>query len=297
MKKLSLHYFTADAEAANRLATELKIPACPIQLHKFPDGEGKVRVTPVEGTAIIYASLNTPNDKLIYLAFAANALRESAADRVILVAPYLCYMRQDTAFNVGEAISQKVIGAYLSIYFDRLITVDPHTHRVDDLQEVFPDCKVDTLSASMLIAETIGSIENQKSITLVGPDSESKQWVGAIADQVSLPFVVAEKLRRDDRDVDITFYDKTDIVGKHTFIIDDIISSGTTIIKCAKALTEMGALSVSVFATHALCSEADLDTILLAGVDCVHSTDSIPHSTNSIQIARLLAEALREEWQ
>ena len=297
MKELSLHYFTADVEAANRLASELKIPAYPIQLHKFPDGEGKVRVTPVAGTAIIYASLNTPNDKLIYLAFAANALKENAADRVILVAPYLCYMRQDTAFNAGEAISQKIIGAYLSIYFERLITIDPHAHRVEDIQQVFPDCKVDTLSASTLIAETIGSIENQVSILLVGPDSESKQWVGAIADQVNLPFVVAEKIRRDDRDVDVTFHDKTDIVGKNTFIIDDIISSGTTIIKCAKALIEMGAASVSVFTTHALCSEADLDKILLAGVDGVHSTDSIPHSTNSIHIARLLAAALREEWQ
>lgn len=295
MKKLSLHYFSADVEEASRLATELSIPASLIQVHTFPDGEGKVRVTPVENTAIIYASLNNPNDKLIYLAFAANALREGKADRVILVTPYLCYMRQDTAFNVGEAISQKVIGEYLSVYFDRLITVDPHLHRIDNLQEVFPDCRVDTLSASMVIAETLGSFENQNSITLVGPDSESKQWVSAIADRASLPYVVGEKVRRDDRDVGIIFSEKSDIVGRHAIIIDDVVSSGATIIKCAKLLNEMGAASIDVFVTHALCSEADLEMILQAGVDAVHSTDSIPHSTNSIQIAPLLAKTLQGE--
>lgn len=295
MRKVSLHYFTADTKEANRLATELRIPASLIQIHTFPDGEGKVRVTPVENTAIIYTSLNNPNDKLIYLSFAVNALRENNADRVILVAPYLCYMRQDTAFNVGEAISQKVIGKYLSVYFDRLITVDPHMHRIDDLQEVFQDCSVDTISASMLITETLRSLENQNSITLVGPDCESAQWVGAIADRARLPFVVGEKLRRDDRNVDITFSKKTDVAGKHIVIIDDVISSGATIIKCAETLRKMDVASIEVFVTHALCSDADLEMIMLAGVDAVHSTDSIPHSTNSIQIAPLLANALQGE--
>ncbi len=295
MKKLSLHYFSADAEEANRLAAELSIPANLIQVHTFPDGEGKVRVTPVENTAIIYTSLNNPNDKLVYLAFAANALRDGKADKVILVAPYLCYMRQDKAFNAGEAVSQKIIGEYLSVYFDRIITVDPHLHRIDNLQEVFPDCRVDTLSASMVIAETLGSLENQNSITLVGPDSESKQWVSAIADRANLSYVVGEKVRRNDRDVGITFPEKADIVGKHAIIVDDVISSGTTIIKCAKLLHEIGAESIDVFVTHALCSEEDLEMIMLAGVDAVYSTDSIPHSTNSIQIASLLAGALRGE--
>lgn len=295
MKKVSLHYFSVDAEEANRLASALKIPSSLIQVHTFPDGEGKVRVTPVENTAIIYASLNNPNDKLIYLAFAANALREGNADRIILVAPYLCYMRQDTAFNAGEAISQKVIGEYLSVYFDRLITVDPHLHRIAGLQEVFPDCRVDTLSASMLIAETLGSIENQNSITLVGPDCESQQWVSVIADRASLPFVMGEKNRRDDRDVGIVFSEKADIAGKHAIIVDDIVSSGGTIIKCAKLLREMGVASIEVFVTHALCSKADMEMILMAGVDAIHSTDGIPHSTNSIQISPLLAKALQGE--
>ena len=110
------------------------MPFHEIAIHAFPDGEMRVTVGPASATTIIYASLDRPNDKLIALMFAAEALRRGGAKRLVLVAPYLCYMRQDTAFHEGEAISQKVIGPFLARYIDRVITVDAHLHRTPDIE-------------------------------------------------------------------------------------------------------------------------------------------------------------------
>ncbi len=296
MKKVSLHYFAKSAAPAKELATALSIPSCCIQVHSFPDGESKVRITPVEGTAIIFLSSDKPNEDLLHIAFAASALRENGASRVVLVIPYLCYMRQDKAFNEGEAVSQKIIGSFLSIYFDRLITVDPHLHRIDDLQEVFPACRADSLSANMLIADVFDPEYNADNALLIGPDSESRQWVSAIAERTNIPFIIAQKIRRDDRDVHISLPKGESPAGKHTIIVDDVISSGMTVIRCAEALVKANAASIEVVATHVLCSDTDLARLRRAGISNVRSSDSIHHSTNNIHLAPLLAQALQEEF-
>ena len=88
-----------------------------------------VTVGDASPTTIIYAALDHPNDKLLAILFAADALRRAGATRLVLVAPYLCYMRQDAAFHKSEAISQKIVGRLLAAAVDRIITVDAHLHR------------------------------------------------------------------------------------------------------------------------------------------------------------------------
>ena len=109
---------------AARLAARLGISFHEIAIHGFPDGEIRVTATPASSVTIVYASLDRPNEKLIALTLAAEALRRGGAKRLVLLAPYLCYMRQDTAFHDGEAISQKIIGALIAGCVDRVITVD-----------------------------------------------------------------------------------------------------------------------------------------------------------------------------
>ena len=107
---VAVHGLPSSSRDAAALAARLGVPFHEIAIHAFPDGEIRVTAGPASATTIIYASLDRPNDKLIALMFAAEALRRGGAKRLVLVAPYLCYMRQDTAFHEGEAISQKVIG-------------------------------------------------------------------------------------------------------------------------------------------------------------------------------------------
>ena len=117
---------------ATALAGALAVPLTQIDVHRFPDKEARVRVmdcAAVQGRHVaLYRSLDDPDSKIIEVLLAASALRDAGAAAVTLVAPYLCYMRQDKAFNPGEAVSQRAIGALLAQAFDGLVAVDPHLH-------------------------------------------------------------------------------------------------------------------------------------------------------------------------
>jgi ribose-phosphate pyrophosphokinase len=201
-----LQRLPSSAAEAARLAARLGVSVHEIALHRFPDGELRVTVGPAAVTTIVYASLDQPNDKLLALLFASEALRRGGAQRLVLVAPYLCYMRQDTAFHAGEAVSQKVVGRLLADAVDRVITVDAHLHRTKDIHSVFPGIEADNLSAMPAIAEGLRAGFDPKTV-VVGPDEESQAWVSDLAARLGVQAAVARKTRRGDRSVEISFAD------------------------------------------------------------------------------------------
>jgi ribose-phosphate pyrophosphokinase len=280
---------------AARLATRLGIPFHEIAIHRFPDGEIRVTATPASPVTIIYASLDQPNEKLIALALAAEALRRGGARRLVLLAPYLCYMRQDTAFHEGEAISQKAIGALIAGCVDRVITVDAHLHRTPDIGAVFPKIASDNLSAMPAIAATLRKNGLDPATIVVGPDAESEPWVSDLASRLRLSHVVAQKVRRGDRSVEIGFPDRTSVAGHPTLIVDDIVASGGTMITCARALMSAGATTIDAVVTHALFPEQLCHDMIEAGIRSIRSTHSVPHSTNAIVLDNLFIDALQEE--
>ena len=285
----------SSARDAAALATRLGVPFHEIAVHDFPDGEMRVTVGPASTTTIIYASLDKPNDKLIALMFAAEALRRGGARRLVLVAPYLCYMRQDAAFHAGEAISQKVIGSLLAGCVDRVLTVDAHLHRTSDIKAVLPGIQSDNLSAMPAIAEALHKAALDPETVVVGPDAESLPWVSNLAGRLGLSHAVARKARRGDRSVAIEFPERARLAGRPALIVDDIVSSGGTIIACAKALTAAGATVIDAVATHALFSVDVCKEMLASGIRSIRSTHSVPHFTNAIALDGLLADSLKGE--
>ena len=169
---VSVQGLPSSSREAAALAVRLGTPFHEIAVHAFPDGEIRVTVGPASATTIVYASLDRPNDKLIALMFAAEALRRGGARRLVLVAPYLCYMRQDTAFTKGEAVSQQIIGSLLARCFDRVVTVDAHLHRTPDIASVFPGIQSDNLSAVPAMAATLRKDGLDSATVVVGPDAE-----------------------------------------------------------------------------------------------------------------------------
>ena len=155
MSPVAIQCLASGASDAKRLASQLGVGVSEIAIHRFPDGELGVTVAPAAPITIVYAPLDRPNDKLLAISFAAEALRRNGAARLVLVAPYLCYMRQDAAFRPGEAISQKVVGRLLSRLVDRVITVDAHLHRTASIHDVFPGIEADNLSAMPAIADAV----------------------------------------------------------------------------------------------------------------------------------------------
>ena len=266
-----------------------------IDVHRFPDGELRVTVGPVVPTTIVYAPLDQPNEKLLAILFAAEALRREGARRLVLVAPYLCYMRQDAAFHTGEAISQKVIGPVLARSFDRIVTVDAHLHRTKAIADVFPGSEAEDLAATPAIARFLHANGFDRRWVVVGPDDESLPWVEDLAGRLGLACAVARKTRRGDHSVEMVFPDRAIFTGRPVLLVDDIVSSGATLIACARALREAGATTIDAIITHALFAPELLGEFLRAGIRSVRSTDSVPHPTNAISLDEILAETLRNE--
>jgi ribose-phosphate pyrophosphokinase len=289
-----LQFLPDAADDARRLADRLGIAAQAVEMHRFPDGELRVTVGPAAPTTIVYAPLDRPNDKLIAVLFASEALRRGGARRIVLAAPYLCYMRQDTAFHPGEAISQRVIGALLARTVDRVVTVDAHLHRTRSLPDVFPGIEADNLSAMPAIADALrGSLDPRT--VVVGPDEESGAWVRDLAGRLERDLAVGRKTRRGDHAVDIIFPDREALRGRPAVLVDDIVSSGATLAVCVRALRAAGVSSVDAVVTHALFPPETMDEFARAGIRSVRSTTSVPHPSNAIRLDAVLADALRRE--
>lgn len=294
MSTIALQALPSGADAAKRLATRLGLTCGEIALHRFPDGELRVTVATAAETTILYAPLDQPNDKLIALMFAAEALRRGGARRLVLVAPYLCYMRQDAAFHAGEAISQRAIGTLLAGLVDRIVTVDAHLHRTPDIGSVFAGIDAENLSAMPAIATALAPDIDPATI-VIGPDAESEPWVSDLAGRLHLQHTVANKTRHGDRSVEITFADPALLSGRPALLVDDIVSSGTTLIEAARALHARGARAVDAVVTHALFPPEMIARFAEAGIRSIRSTDSVPHPSNAIALDDTLAAALRCE--
>ena len=284
-------YFDDEAEAACRFAETAGFSSAVVDRHRFPDGELKLRLpTSLPAKVIVYRSLVNPNEKLIELLFVAQTARQLGASDLTLIAPYLAYMRQDIAFQEGEVVSQKIIGRFLAQVFDSLATIDPHLHRVATLEEASPVKRAITLSGAPLLGDYIA--RQIPDAFLLGPDSESAQWIASAAKKHGFDHAACEKIRRGDKDVQVQI-PAVDLKGRRVVILDDVASSGRTIAKATHAALEAGATSVDVAVTHALFADDALQVIREAGVRHIWSTDCIAHESNVVSIAAMLAEALR----
>lgn len=283
--------FADYAMQGERLARELGAGFALVDLHRFPDGESKLTLpAALPEHVVICRTLDHPNDKLVELMLCAETARQLGAKRLTLAAPYLCYMRQDIAFNPGEAVSQKIIGTFLAHHFDAVITVDPHLHRISQLSEAIPRGDAISLTATALMTQFLA--QRLERPMIVGPDAESEQWVRAIAEGAGLDFAVASKERFGDRHVRTTLPEHN-YQGRHVVLVDDMASTGRTLIAVASQLAECGAASIDCLVTHALFADDATKQLHDAGITNIWSSDSITHGSNVIALAPLLAAAVR----
>ena len=280
--------------AGKRLAERLGCPYREVDVHAFPDGEHKLTLPlPLPEHLVVCRSLNEPNAKLVDLMLVAGAARENGVRRLTLVAPYLCYMRQDIAFHPGEAVSQRIVGRLLAELFDTVITVDPHLHRTPDLADAVPAKRAVALSATGPMAAYLSDARYRDAV-LIGPDAESRQWVSAIAARTGHGFGVARKQRAGDRSIRIAL-PEIDVAGRRVVLVDDVISTGQTMAVAARMLRDAGATAVECLVTHVLPGRQMQATLLEAGIETLASCDSIPHASNRIELASLLAAAVTDE--
>lgn len=284
--------FDSDLTSATGIGAASGIPTAVIQRHRFPDGEVKLCLPDtLPSHVVLVCTLDHPNEKLLELMLTAATARRLGATHLTLIAPYLAYMRQDIAFTPGEAVSQRIVGRFLADYFDAVLTVDPHLHRVATLQEAVPVPHALVLSGAPLLADLIA--QQCERPLLMGPDEESAQWIALAAARHGFDYAVCHKVRHGDHAVDVALPDVA-VQGRSVVLLDDMASTGNTVARAAQQLLAAGAKTVDVAVTHALFADKAIDVITAAGVRHIWSTDCIPHATNAIPMAPTIGVALAE---
>jgi len=273
----------------------LSIPAIELGVHRFPDGESLVQYpVPVAGRdVVLLCALDRPDEKFLSLLFAAETARELGASSVGLVAPYLCFMRQDTRFHRGEAVSARIFGATLSNVIDWLVTVDPHLHRLASLSEIF-SVPVRALHADVEIAAWIARGVSHP--LLIGPDTESTQWVNRVANLIKCPATVLTKQRLGDSEVRVSDID-LHLLASHTpVVLDDIISTGQTMKETVLKIKQLGAPLPVCLGVHAVFAGNAYADLASTGAQIV-TTNTIKHPSNRIDLLPLIAPAVAEQLQ
>jgi ribose-phosphate pyrophosphokinase len=170
-----------------------------------------------------------------------------------------------------------------------VITVDPHLHRISLLNQAIPIRNAVSLSAAGEIGEFLR--RQLPNALLLGPDSESEQWVASIAKKTKGDYLIASKQRFGDKQVEITL-PEGDYRNKPVVIIDDMASTGRTLAKAARLVQAAGCREIYAVVTHALfCEDAEAQ-VRSAGVQALWSTDSISHPLACIHLDQILAEAI-----
>jgi ribose-phosphate pyrophosphokinase len=255
-----------------------------MEMRRFPDGESYIRLlSPVRGRDVIFVcTLDRPDEKMISLYLAISIARELGARRVGLVAPYLAYMRQDARFQEGEGVTSVHFARFISDFCDWLVTVDPHLHRHHKLNEIY-SIPTKVVRAAPGIADWIA--EHVDRPIIVGPDAESEQWAAKVAKAVGCRYTVLNKVRKGDRDVTVSALDSSNWQDGTPVLVDDITSTGQTMIAAVAGLKEAGLPPPVCIAVHPIFADTAYADLQAAGVERIVSCNTIAHASNQIDLS------------
>ena len=263
---------------ALRIAKTLNLRLAKTTFKKFPDGEIYVKVEDFDDTNVVVQSLNC-NEDVVSLMLLFDALNDT---EVVAVVPYMGYARQDKAFEDGEAISIRAIARLLESYASKVVTVNIHSK---DAASYFS--KLIDLDAMPII----GNYFKEQDVVMLSPDFGSYERVKVAAKAANCEFDYLEKRRIDAETVEIA-PKNLDVEGKDVLIVDDIISTGGTIVEATKILLKNGAKSVKAACVHAVLANYALNKLYNAGITEVIATDTVERVVSKISVAGLIADRL-----
>ncbi|WP_414468434.1 ribose-phosphate diphosphokinase [Methanobacterium sp. ACI-7] len=281
---------SASQKLAAKIAKELGYPLIPIETRKFPDGERYIRIKgEIDEEAIVVQSTGYPQDEnLMELFFILKNLKSMGLKKIRVVIPYFGYGRQERRFKSGEAVSASIVSELLEAAgASEIFCINLHEEDVTD----FFNVPTSNLSAMPIIADYIKKV--LKNPVIVAPDKGALGFAKEIAEILGCEYDYLEKVRISPQKVE-TKPKNIDVKGKEAVIIDDIISTGGTIVNATGILKELGASKVIVSCVHPVLVEDALLKIFAADVDDVISTDTLLSDVSIISVAPLVAEALKK---
>ncbi|HJS63757.1 MAG TPA: ribose-phosphate pyrophosphokinase [Nitrososphaeraceae archaeon] len=284
----------ASEQLASNIAKRLNIKVIKPELMIFADGESKIKIESVENKqCIIIQSLYPPIDRhIIQLLMMIQKCRKDKALKTIVVIPYMAYARQDKAFLEGEVISISILAEIIEYFgVSRVITVDIHS---ESSLSYFGNI-IKNISAIPILAEYALQNIFLNNAIIISPDFgglKRAQKFGQII-QREVTFL---KKTRDRLTGIVSIEDVLDfnVKDKDVILVDDMISTGNSIIKACEVLRNNGAESIFVICSHALLLDKALDKIIRAGATEIISTNSIPNSCSKVDLSKIISEVISE---
>jgi|TARA_Y100000034_G_scaffold109178_1_gene140178 ribose-phosphate pyrophosphokinase len=275
---------------AKKIARNSKSEYSKLELKRFPDNEMNIRfLKDVRGKKVflIQSFYGNINEKIVETLFAGYTAKDLGARKINLVALYFPYLRKDKRFKPGECISSKEINKIFSV-FDKVFIVDPHLHRIKKIRKVIK--KGEKISSVNAIANYIKKI-NIKNVFFIGPDIESNQWAKSVADILGERSAILRKIRHSSRKVRIKFSRKVDLKNRNVAIIDDIISSGMTMLETIKQVKKLKTRKIYCIAIHGIFAENSLKRLQKHAN--IISTNTIPSRVSKIDISKDISKVLK----
>jgi len=279
---------SASLNLAQNLARVLGVDYVSVQREKhpggFPDGEQYVRLqASVAGEDVVLVQTTHPDPKVVELLLLEDAVREAGAKSLTVVIPYFGYGRQDRRFEEGECVSARVLAKHVQSQADRVLTMGLHNPSVLGFFDV-PALEVEGMTA-------LARYLRGRGVDLVlSPDKGAVRHAQTVSKDLGIPWDYLEKERIDSFTVRMS-PKGLDVADKKVAIVDDLISTGRTIVTATKALREQGAKSVIALCLHGLFSADALS--ILSVCDEVVSTDTIPSPVSKISVAEEFAAAVK----
>jgi len=247
-----------------------------------------------EDVIVIQSISRTPDEFLVEYLLLVDTLKDLGAKRVVSFIPYFAYARQDERFKPGEALSFKTVSKLIEeVGTDEIYTIDMHQHRVLKSSEVFR-IPSHNLSAMPLLADYVEKTGNLLKPLIIGPDAEAEQWAKLAAERLHTDYDVFEKKRLSSENVQIRPR-KANAKGRDVLIVDDIISTGGTIVEALKILFSQGAKKIDVACTHPLLMGGALEKICATGAKNVIGPDTVPSPIGHVSVAPLIVKQIKKE--
>jgi ribose-phosphate pyrophosphokinase len=295
--ELKLLSGSANPLLAARIGETLDVPLTDTRLRHFPDGEINVKIEDsMRGHDVFVIQPTSPpvNDHYMELFIILDALRRASAGRVTAVVPYYGYARKERKTQPREPISAKLMANFITLAgADRLLLFDLHAEAI----EGFFDVPTDHLSPHRIFSEHLKTL-NLKNMTVVAPDAGGGRRAEAVANDLGAPIAFGYKRRVDEDSVEVIAI-SGDVRGRDCVVVEDIITTGGTIMKLAAALRTQGANRILIAATHAILTGDAMERLKKADVEEVIVTDTVPIAPEKmgpplkvLSVAPLLAEAI-----
>ena len=291
MVKFAVIAGNASKDLGKRIARKLKAPYVEAKTRVFPDGESKITFgrIPKNSVILVVQSTYPPVDTNLLQALSIISQARKVSSKIYAIIPYMGYARQDRQFLSGEVVTMSIVARMLkSAGAKKIIVVDIHSKIALNHFKI----PKENVSAIPELAKYFKRMK-LKDALVVSPDMGGALRAKRFASLINTDFIALKKSRNRNTGKVVIQSSKVDVRGKDLILVDDIISTGGSIVKAAQFLKKQKCKRVFVACTHGLFVEGAEKKIKNAGVSRIISTNTIPRNTSKVDISGVIADSIR----